>query len=483
MHLSSYNGSYYVDYINDYEFPIFEDFPDMLDLSVDIYSVGTYNNKVTATIQSTPSVPEYLRGRIAYTREADGRVEIHTYEKGDYSPVSGVFTPSTSGKHIRENTTGPTKAYESGINGKTLRRVSITGPSGNLLSDQHQLKTADGYVVLKTTRHSHDPAGRLLLTTVDGRATYEATWENGRLASETDEQGITTTYDLFDPEGRAIQETRSGIVTSSVFDPSGRTVSTTRSSGSLSLSNATGYDISGRVVSETSENGLTSTTVYTQGGRVTTVTRPDTSTQTTTRYLDGQTRSHTGTGVVARFFDYGADSQGLWTKESIAAENSPQWTQSWQNQRRENHRTSTSGPAAPIVTITAFDPYIEGRAIRRTVPGEADTLYGYDPDTGALFRVARDLNSNGIIDEATDSITDTDTSYIEENGAWYQQSVTSVFQTDEDITPTVLSTTREKLTDLGAGVASVVESIDSQGNKTTRTTTINRATKTVTVRE
>ena len=134
-----------------------------------------------------------------------------------------------------------------------------------------------------------------------------------------------------------------------------------------------------------------------------------------------------------------------------------------------------------MVTITEFDPYVEGRALSRTVPGEADILYDYDPDTGARFREARDLDSNGTIDEATDSITDTVTSHMEENGAWYRQTVTSVFQTDGNTTPIALSTTREKLTNLGAGVSSVVESIDSQGNKTTRTTAINRATKTVTV--
>ena len=166
-------------------------------------------------------------------------------------------------------------------------------------------------MVLRADQHGYDAEGHLVLTTSDGRITYEATWTDGRLVSETDEQGITTTYDVFDAEGRVLQETRSGVVTAYVSDPAGRTTSTTRSAGGLSLTNSTGYDISGRVISETSEDGLIRSTTYSQGGRVTTVTRPDTSTEITTRYLDGQTRSVTGTGVVARHYDYGAEYDGL----------------------------------------------------------------------------------------------------------------------------------------------------------------------------
>lgn len=464
-------------YLSAYEFPILEDFPDMDGLDTDVHEDG----RITATIRSSPGVPDYLRGRLAYTEEEDGLVEFHTYEKGNYDPVTDTFTPSSSGGHIRENTTGPIKSYESGTDEKTLRKVTITDPIGNVVSDRQQVKTSNGYANLSGNRYGHDPEGHLVLKTTDGRVTYEATWINGRLVSESDEQGITTTYDVFDPEGRVLQETRLGIVTTHVFDPIGRITSTTRSSGGLSLSNATGYDLSGRVVTETSEDGLTSSTVYTQGGKVTTVSRPDTSTEITTRYLDGRIRSVVGTGLVSRYFDYGAEYNGLWTKESVATENSLQWTQKWRNMRGENYRAANSGSTGPVVTITEFDPYIEGRVVSRTVPGEVDILYAYDPDTGARFREARDLNSNGAIDEDTDSITDTVTSYVEENGAWYQQTQNSVFQVEGSSIPTVLSTTRVKLTNLGVGIASVAELIDSQGNRTVRTTAIDRGSMTVTV--
>ena len=476
-HIGTKYSSYGTGYLSDYKFPILEDFPDMDGLDTDVRG----NNLVTATIQSTPDIPEYLRGRIAYTEEEDGLIELHTYEKGNYDAGTNTFTPSSSGDYIRENTTGPIKAYESGTEGKTLRKVTITDPLGNVVSDHQQVKASSGYVSLQGNKYGYDPEGHLVLKTSDGRVTYEATWTNGRRVSESDEQGIATTYDVFDPEGRVLQETRLGIVTSYVFDPIGRTTSTTRSSGGLSLSSIRDYDVSGRVISETIEEGLTTSTAYTQGGKVITVTRPDTSIEITTLYLDGQTHSITGTGVVPRYFDYGGDYQGFSKKESIASETSSQWTESLRNLDGENTRVSRNAPAGPIVITTNYDWGVSGRALSRTVPGEVDILYDYDSDTGSLFREARDLNSNGIIDESTDSIADVVNSYVEDNGAWYHQTVTSVYRIDGNTTPTVLSTTREKLTNLGAGVSSVMEAIDSQGNKTTRTTAVNRTTQTVTV--
>jgi hypothetical protein len=52
-------------------------------------------------------------------------------------------------------------------------------------------------------------------------------------------------------------------------------------------------------------------------------------TQVTDRFLDGQTKSETGTAVVARAFDYGVNADGTqFTQEFIgpAGLASPRWT-------------------------------------------------------------------------------------------------------------------------------------------------------------
>ncbi len=474
----------YTDYLSSWEFPIYEDYPDMDYLPIVTRTDGSYYGRETATIATTSDVPEYLRGRIAFIKQPDGRREIHTYELGTYSVSTDAFTPSSSGDHLREMVTQATQNNPYGVAGKTLRTVRILSPGGNLLNEESQVKTASGYASLGSVLHHYDTQGRLTQTSVkDGgnlRTTYDAVWVNGRLSSETDEQGIVTTFDIYDAEDRVTQETRAGIMTSRVYDPMGRLISTTRSAGGLSLSTATRYDGAGRVTSETGEDGLVTNTAYASGGRIITRTRPDASTEITTRYLDGQTCSVTGTSVVARFFDYGTYANGLWSKESIAAENSLRYATSWRDLEGNAWQTATNSPSGLIVAQTQHDPYTE-RVTSRTVPGEAPILFAYDADTGALIRQARDLNENGIMDlEGPDSIEETQTLYVEKGGAWFKETVNSINSADDSPAATTLATSREKLTGLGAGIASVAESIDSQGQTTTRTVAIHRATRTVT---
>lgn len=470
-----------MEYLSSWEFPLLEDFPDMEYLPVVVRSEGEYYGRDTATLPTTSDIPEYLRGRLAYIREADGRQEIHAYEKGDYNPTTEVFSLSSTGADLREFITTVTYSNPYGVDGKTLQTMRITGPGGNLLREETFVKTASGFVSLGSKIFGYDAKGHLVLTTLKGRVTYEASWVNDQLASETDEQGITTTYDVYDAEGRVTQETRLGIVTVRVFDPAGNLTSTTRSSGSLSLETSTGYDFAGRVTSETSEDEMILGIVYTDGGRTSTLTRADTSTEITTRYLDGQTKSVTGTGIIARHFDYGTDGSGLWTKEFVGSESSPRYSQSWRDDDGQVWLTAVSRPSGMIHTTTTFHPYIVDRKLSRTVPGEAKILFGYDPDTGFLVREARDLNANDAIDDESDPINEARTSYVEDAGDWFRETVSSRYETDDNATPSVLSTTRERLTGLGTGIASVVESIDSQGHVTTLTTAINRATRTVTV--
>jgi RHS repeat-associated protein len=479
-----YSGTYTYD-LSSWDSPLFEDLPEMENLPVIVQTEQIYiGERRSVRIATTPDVPEYLKGRIAYVQEPDGRKEVWTYELGTYDVLTDAFTSSPTGVYLREFVTQASQSAPSGMAGKTLRTIRINSPTGALLKEESQVKTASGYASLGSILHTYDAQGRLTQTRVKDvgnvRITYDAVWLNGRLSSETDEQGIVTTFDLYDAEDRVIQETRAGIVTTRVYDPMGRLTSTSRSAGGLSLSSATGYDVSGRVISETAEDGLVTNISYTNGGRIVTMTRADTSTEITTRYLDGQTYSITGSGVVARFFDYGTDANGLWSKESFAAENSLRYSTSWRNMNGDTWRSAANSPSGLIVSSTGFDPY-KNQVTTRTVPGEAGILYAYDSDIGELVRQARDLNGNGIIDLAgTDSIEETQTSYVEDGGAWFRQTVSSIYQTNDSATATTVSTRREQLTGLAVGIASVTKSIDSQGHVTTRTVAINRATRTVT---
>ena len=210
-------------------------------------------------------------------------------------------------------------------------------------------------------------------------------------------------------------------------------------------------------------------------------THPDTSTETTESYIDGQAKSVAGTAVVAQFSDYGVDANGFWTKQSLNSPISPRYTQSWTNQDGNVWRTANNGPSGPIISTTTFDPITKSRILSRTVPGEATILHGYDPDTGALTTQAKDLNNNGTIDYAgTDAIEKTESLHVL-NGNWYLQTTSSQYETDGQAVASTVSTNRTQLSGLGVGgLAAAGQSIDAQGNITSQTTVINRATRTVT---
>lgn len=468
----------YLEYVGSWHFPVLTDYPEMEYLPViSRQSPG----KETATFDTTSEVPEYLRGKLAYVEHGDGRQEVHAYEKGDYDGATGTFNPLSTGTHLRESIFQVSSTNPFGVSGKSLKTVKITSPAGNLLKEELLVKTTSDYASLKTTTHGYDPEGRHVLTHENGRVTYEASWLNGRQVSETDEQGITTTFDVYNAEGQVTQETRLGIVTTRTYDPMDRLTATTRSAGGLSATTSTSYDIAGRMVSVTSEDGLVTGTTYSNGGRTITRTSADASTEITNRYLDGQTESITGTGVVARYFDYGTDSNGLWNKESIGSAISSRYSQSWRSLNGQTWLAAVSGPTEPIYTQTEFDPYIDDRVVSRTVPGEAKILFSYDPETGALLRQARDLNANGVIDEDSDAIQGTDISYVEDAGNWFRQTWNIRYETDGNATPSTQSIIREQLTGLGSGIASATKFIDSQGHVTSRTTAIDRSTRTVIV--
>src|SRR5262249_46996909 len=139
-------------------------------------------------------------------------------------------------------------------------------------------------------------------------------WDGDRKMSETDENGIVTTY-TYDPLGRVQTSTRTGvpasdpypaqsnIVTTYTYDADGRELTQTTTGGGLSLSHAWSYALAGRLLPETDEAGLLTTYDYTSGGRTLTVTLPGGATRITDRFLDGRPKSETGTAVVARYFD------------------------------------------------------------------------------------------------------------------------------------------------------------------------------------
>lgn len=406
---------------------------------------------------------------------ADGRADHYGYELGTYS--GGAFTAG-SGAYLRKTITHGTDASPEGITEKTTREILILSPGGLVLEEQAQVYLSGSYVPVTKTVHGYNAEGRLTSSTKDGRVLYEAAWTGNRKDWEKDEQGIPTTYTAYDALGRVQTESRQGISTTYTYDAEDRVRSVTRTGGGLTLTSSTGYDAAGRVTSETTEEGLTTTTTYTNGGRTVTRTLPSGGTEITDHYADGTVKSITGTGVIAKYYDYGADANGQWTQEFVGSAASPRWTKTYTNVLgdlvREERPGYTGTTLASIITVD-----LRGLRTGRTVPGEAAELFEYD-ELGQLSRQGRDVNGNGTLDVAgTDEVTDFSATYATDSGYWCAVRSVSRYE-GADGAPTPFSSQKSLFGGGGATMLDRTVQVDRYGKATTTTSVVNRATQTVT---
>ena len=148
------------------------------------------------------------------------------------------------------------------------------------------------------------------------------------LDNATDRDGVTTFY-TYDAMKRLVATSRLNITTTTVLDSAGRTVATVRTgtdASQITLSQAQ-YDLSGRLTTETNAlNGVTSYSYSsdpTTGALIRTVTNPDGGTRTEAYYVDGSMKEISGTAVHAVEYQYGVDSDGLYSSEiKIASDGS-----------------------------------------------------------------------------------------------------------------------------------------------------------------
>ena len=295
----------------------------------------------------------------------------------------------------------------------------------------------------------------------------------------------------FDSEDNLIQEIREGTSGGAYPDQVDRTTTYTRdglgnvltqitTAGALALTNTVNqYDMAGRLTNTVDIAGLVTTYAYTDGGRITTVTRPGGASEITENYLDGRLKSFTGTSVIHRYFEYGVNTDGSqWTQTYAGplGTNSPSWTKNTTDMLGRTVETTDFGSA-----VSSFEYNDLGQLIISTRTGAADTLYEYDL-LGRQDRFGLDVNDNGSLDLASlDRISENNTVFVEIGSDWYQETLSIVYAADNNGTPTTVSTQRKKLNGSGCGCAAgESEFEDILGNLTVTTTAVDPVTKTVT---
>ena len=459
-------------------------------------------SQATTTTRFAHTATSFLANRIADVEYPDGRKDTYTYEKGDYvpniDPSLSQFTPNANGPAQRETVIHGTTASPIGIAFRTTKEIIVRDQRGNRVLQETHVYNGTDHERIGWNVMDYDDRSHLVMTRSHKGETSTAVWSGGRKTSEIDANGIETVYE-YDPLNQIKKQTRKGIaagggfpaqpdiVTTYEYDAEGRQTRQVLGEGAGSLIDVRAYDRAGRLKSETDPALLITTYKYANGGRTQTVTRPGGATVISDKYVDGQSKSITGTAVVARHFNYGVESSGdRFIQEFIGAAglNSPRSskiTKDWLGRTISLEKPSFTGTSA--VQTSVYNSL--GQLQNETTTANqtkliADKLYDYD-ELGQQRRVGSDVNNSGDLSLlSTDRLTEIEKIYEKVGNDWYSVTSLKSYLTDNNDTP-VIQSQRERLNNFPlVGPDQTVEEVtitDAAGNQTRNTAGIDRAAK------
>lgn len=463
---------------------------------------------ITTRFHSTAST--FLANRIVSIQYPDGRKDAYTYEKGDYvtnaDPSLNQFNPNANGLSERETVVHGTVSSAAGVAFKSTKDVIVRDQFGHSALQETYVYTGSSYARTTWSVRDYDDRGHVTQTRNSNGSIMTAVWNGDLLTSEIDENGVETTY-TYDTLNRLVSRTKKGVATNGSFpaqadivttyttDTEGRvTQETTTGSGGLSVTTGMAFDVAGRLKTETSPDGLTTTHLYTNGGRTETVLLPGGTTKITDKFLDGQIKSVLGTGVLTTAFDYGVNADGTsFAQEFVgsAGTSSLRWTKTssdWLARVVKIEKPSFVA-GSNLLKASTFNSsgQLQSESVMvGTTKLQADKLYEYD-SLGNRTRTGSDINGSGTLTLAsTDRITDTDEVFQQNGSDWWRVTTTTTYLVNNSSTATTTAIESERLTNFAVNgsenTISEVVSTDEGGNQTRSTTTVDRGAKIVTAR-
>lgn len=477
--------------------------PVVTEVRTDYASASLTQTTTTTTYHSSASAS--LAGRVVSVIYPDGRKDTYTYEKGDYTPnvdpSLSQFTPDPNGLALREGVTHGTASSPGGVALHTTKEYAVRDQYGHAVLQEAYVFNGSAYERIAWSVMDYNDRGQLVYThRHDGRDT-SSTWVGDKRSSDTDGSGVQTTY-AYDSLGRVQTRTKKGVAASGTFpaqpdivttfsyDAEGQQTGASSSAGGLAVSNSSSYDMAGRLKSETDQAGLTTTYAYANGGRTRTVTLPGGATRVTDSYLDGRSKSETGTAVIAQTFDYGVNGDGSqYTKvfSGSAGLASPRWqktTTDWLGRTVLTESPSFAGADLIVSSTYNSKGQLQSQSSSAgAVKVMADKLYEYDA-LGNPARTGLDLDGDGVLSPLSDDrINEAETSYDKTGSDWFRVDASRTYLTNgSDAGTTRVS--RERLTNFATNgtqkTFSDVTMTDPAGNSTRVTSAVDRAAKKVT---
>ena len=449
-----------------------------------------------------PVTGSVVDGLVRSVRHEDGTIDNYAYGLTD-----GVWTETITHVHEQAPDIVPMR---------TTRSVLVYNALGQLVDSRTDLCTigvedlvpqAD-WTPIERVQYAYDADGNEIRREDLAGRLWTAEWAGnccGKV-SETDWQGITTTY-AYDAEGRVIAKQTGSILTETAYDALGRATNVARRGVATADRPAAtvhpssfAYDSLGRETMSEGEDGIRRLFSYSyrpEGGEVRTVAEaPGTDCERVTTAISdaaGRTIGELRNGILRRSIVYAPLLETIY--DGSKGPNSPVWRET--NHDLFGRLAETRKPGfggAVLYSRNAFDAFGNTVEIEdgytSAAPGSAPVVtsrrlsaFG---EFGALVLSAEDVNRNGRIDlVGPDVVISNRIGYVVFDAAIWSVSESFSFSDSSSVRSVFVGQSRSRLTGLGRNVeagsvgASVLvsEMVDRNvvGNVTTNRTLVNRA--------
>jgi RHS repeat-associated protein len=380
---------------------------------------------------STDYTSGSFQGRTHLVQNPDGTIQVYQYLTTSNTEVTTLFSgaPDSTGTNVADGT----------------KTVTAENLSGNAISNATYDVASGGVLISSAVTLQTDTFGRPTLVQYNDGTMDQRQYGCCGLESETNREGITTTY-TYDDLKRVSTMATTGIATLYTYDAAGRVLTTTRQGTDTSqiLESVDTYNTAGWMTAST--NALNYGTTYTNAldanrHTVKTTTYPDNSTRIETYFEDGSLASVTGTAVHGLRYVYGVEQDGgisrYYTKEiklNTNGTDASEWT-----------KTYTDAAGRAYKSVFADNAYAQsfynnqGQLTNQVDPDGVSTLYVYN-SKGEQAITAVDMNQDTIINFAgNDRITMVTNDVTTDNGTNVNRSRTYVWETSAD-SPTLAAT-------------------------------------------
>lgn len=265
------------------------------------------------------------------------------------------------------------------VPGKSTKEESFIASDDTVISERKFIWDGHEWLLLSSTSYEYDEERRRIKTTHGNGRISTVTWMCCGKLSETDEDGVITTYG-YNTAHQLVETIRSEVrdgdtvvtpetIVSYTRDAADRSLQTRRDVGAMTTTETSEYDALGRTISQTDTLGRVTTTVYSDNGLTETVTTPAGAVFVTERHPDGSVLHVYGTGQRELYHLYDINNNCL-------------------------RETVTLADKSNIVSQTLVNGF--GQSVVQMMPTTVGFLYDrseYD-QMGRLIRTQRDTGTH-----------------------------------------------------------------------------------------